>query len=177
MICEEGDKILPGFAMRTNEFRFDFFTMVENATEFADISPTFHDICNFKEKRVIKGGIDTESGLIRTVASHKFGNCFLRIVDFAEREKVPFPERLSKFSNCVAEDFNHWGRYMFRRVNTEAIKIKFRDEVLVGMDQNIQHWSGAIPRSEHRPLAARTRIIFNYQLSLFNEIAFHEALR
>src|SRR4029077_16752931 len=102
-------------------------------------------------------------------------DCFLAVVDFAEREKIPLPECVGELSNRVAESFNRRGRYMLPRVDAETIKIEFRYEVLVGVDQNIQHRSCAVPRSESR-LATRSRVIFDYQLSLFNEITFHEAL-
>ena len=176
MIVEECHKILPGFAMRTDKRIFDLFAAFENAREFRNVAQSFDDVRNFKEKRVVESGIDTKSGLIRTVSSHESVNCFLAIVDFAEREKVPLPECLSKFSNCVAERFNGWGRYMFRRVDAETIKIEFCDEVLVGVDQNIQHRPWAVAGADSR-LAARSRVIFNHQLPLLNEIAFHEAFR
>src|SRR5580700_6326930 len=62
---------------------------------------------------------------------------------------------------------------MFSRVNTESIKIVFRDEVLVGADQNIQDRARAIHRADSL-LADRSRVIFNYQLPLRKEITFHE---
>src|SRR6266481_5465460 len=174
MIVEERHKILPGFAMRADECLFDLFTAFENAREFRNVSPTFNDVRYRKEKRVVESGVDTKSGLVRTVSSDELVNCFLVIVDFAEREKVPLPECMSKFPNCVSKSFNRWGVYMFRRVDAETIKIKLCDEVLVGVDQNIQHRPWAVPDSDGC-LAARSRIIFNYQLPLFNEITFHEA--
>src|SRR6266478_3188311 len=174
MVVEERDKILPGFAMRTDECRFDLFAAFENAREFRNISPTSDDVRNFKEKRVVEGGINTKPGLIRTVSSHESVDCFLAIVDFAEREEVPFPEGVGKFSNRVAEGFNRRRRYMFRRVDAETVKVEFCDEVLIGVDQNIQHRSYAVPGSDSR-LAAWRCVIFNYQLPLFNEITFHEA--
>src|SRR6266481_7019033 len=174
MVVEERDKILPSFAMRTDERVFDLFAAFESAGEIRNVSQIFHDVRNSKEKRVVESGIDTKSRLIRTVSSHESVNCFLVIVDFAEREKVPLPECLGKFSNCIAESFNRWRRYMFRCVDAETIKIEFCDEVLIGVDQNIQHRSGAVPGSDSR-LAARSRVIFNYQLPLVNEITFHEA--
>src|SRR6266446_2834078 len=174
MVVEERHKILPRFAMRTDERRFDLFAAFKNAGKFRNVSPTFDNIRNFKEKRVVESGIDTKSSLIRTVSSHESVDCFFAIVDFAEREKVPLPECVGKFSNRVAESFNRRGRYMFRRVDAETIKIEFCYEVLIGVDQNIQHRSWAVPGSDSR-LAARSRVIFNYQLPLFNEITFHEA--
>src|SRR5258708_4895135 len=172
MVVEERDKILPVFDMRTDKTVFRFFTVVEDAREFRNVSPTFHDVRNFEEKRVVEGGIDTKPGL--TMSSHESVDDFLAIIDFAEREEVPFPEGMGKFSNRVPEDFNRRRRYMFRRVDAETVKIEFCDEVLVGVDQNIQHRSYAVPGSDRR-LAARRCVIFNYQLPLFNEIAFHEA--
>jgi hypothetical protein len=71
------------------------------------------------------------------VSSHESVDCFLIIVDFAEREKVPLPECLGEFSNSVAESFNRWGSYMFRGVDAETVKIEFCDEVLVGVNKNI----------------------------------------
>src|SRR5258707_789473 len=106
MIVEERHKILPGFAMRTDERVFDLFAAFENARKFRNVPPTFNDVRNCKEKRVVERGIDTKSGLIRTVSSHEFVDCFLVIVDFAKREKVPLSDCLGKFSNRVAEGFN-----------------------------------------------------------------------
>src|SRR5271165_3169776 len=106
MIVEERDKILPGFAVRTNERLFDLFAAFENAGKFCNVSQTFYDVRNLKEERVVESGIDTKSGFIRTVPSHEPVDCFLAIVDFAESEKVPFPKCLGKFSNRVAESFN-----------------------------------------------------------------------
>ena len=91
MVVKERHKILPGFAVRTDERVFDLFAAFENAGEFRNVAHSFDDIRNFKEKRVVKSGIDTKTGLIRTVSSHESVNCFLAIVDFAEREKVPLP--------------------------------------------------------------------------------------
>src|SRR5258707_3433229 len=135
MVVEERDKILPGFAMRTDEPLFSFFTVVEDAREFGDVSPTFDDVRNFKEKRVVESGIDTKPVL--TVSSHESVDDFLAVVDFAEGEEVPFPEGVGKFSNRVAEDFNRRRRYMFRRVDAETVNIEFFDEVLVCVDHNI----------------------------------------
>ena len=44
MVVEERDKILPGFAMRTDERLFDFFAAFENAREFRNVSPAFDDV-------------------------------------------------------------------------------------------------------------------------------------
>src|SRR5438132_9012119 len=145
MIVEECHKILPGFAMRTDKRIFDLFAPFENAREFRDVSQSFDDVRNFKEKGIVESGIDSKSGLIRTVSANESVNCFLVIVDFAKREEIPLPECLGKFPNCVAESFDRWRRYMFCRVDAETIKIEFCDEILVGVDQNIQYRSWAVP--------------------------------
>ena len=134
MIVEECHKILPGFAMRTDKRIFNLFAAFENSREFRNVSQSFDDVRNFKEKGVVESGIDTKSALIRTVSAHESVNCFLVIVDFAKREKIPLPECLGKFPNCVAESFDRRGRDVFCRVDAEPIKIKFCDEILVGMD-------------------------------------------
>ena len=97
---------------------------------------------NCKEKRVVEGGINTKSGLIRAVSAHESVNCFLVIVDFAKGEKVSLPKCLGEFPNRVAESFDRRGLDMFRRVDAETIKIEFCDKVLIGVDQNIQYRSG-----------------------------------
>ena len=63
---------------------------------------------------------------------------------------------------------------MFGRVDAEPVEIKFSNQVLVSMDQNIQYR----PRTVLGPyvtLATRGRVVFNGELPVLNEITFYEA--
>src|SRR5260221_11319124 len=102
MVVEERDKILPGFAMRTDKPVFSFFTVVEDARELRNVSPTFHDVRNFEERRVVEGGIDTKPGL--TMSSHEWFDDLIAIIHFTEGEEDPFPERMRNFSMRGAEN-------------------------------------------------------------------------
>src|SRR6478672_5945459 len=174
MVVEEGDKVLAGFAVRTDQILFSLFAALKNAREFANVSQTFDDLRNRKEQRIVKGCIDTKPGLIRAVSPYKPVDCLLIVVNFAERKKVSLPQGLGKFPNRIAESFKEKGLNMFRCVDPEAIKIEFGDQVLIGLNQNTQHRSGTILGSDGR-LAARGRVVFNDQLPLPNKITFNEA--
>ena len=137
MIVEECHKILPGFAVRTDERVLDLFAAFENFREFRNVAQSFDDVRHGEEKRVVQRGINTKTGLIRAVPAHKTVNCFLVIVDFAKGQKIPFPQCLSEFPDCVTESFDRRGRDVFGRVDAETIKIKFCDQILVGVNQNI----------------------------------------
>ena len=175
MVVQEGDEIFAGFAMRTDQVLFGSFAAFENAREFRNVSQALDDVRKRKEQRIIKGRINTESSLIRAVSPYEPVDRFLVIVDFAEGEKVPLPKCLRKFSNRIAESFKRKRLNVFRGIDSETIKIEFCDNVVISVNQNIQHRSCTILGSDSR-LAARRRVVFNDQLPLLNKITFNEAL-